>query len=63
MFSQIVFWCILLYIPVCVIKKFIEVQGKTLGMFMCHMSGLNTDRLMREIIELEKRPFYKLWGK
>lgn len=63
MIGQIVFWAAALYIPACVATKFIQIQGKTLGMLMCHMTGLRTENLMREINELEKRPFYKLWGK
>lgn len=63
MIGQIVFWVVVLYIPVCVVTKFVQIQGKTLGMLMCHMSGLRTENIEREIQQLEKRPFYKLWGK
>lgn len=63
MFSQIVFWCIVLYIPACWLKKRIEISSKEFAMFLCHITGVRYQNLFKEIEDLEKRPFYKLWGK
>lgn len=57
----IVFWCAVFYLPLCWIVKKIEVTGKSGGLLLCHLTGVPTHRLMREIDEIEKRGFYKLW--